>query len=110
MFTPTISIEDLTPGSKKRITINGLELVIVNVGGNVYATQKNCTHSDTDLTEGNLEGCVIECPQHGAMFDVTDGRVLSLPAITPLKTYPAKIENGMIMVDIPEPTEEAPTA
>lgn len=102
MFTPTISIEELTPGSKKRVTVNGIELMIVNVGGNVYATQKNCSHAETDLTDGNLEGCIIECSLHGAMFDVTDGRVLSLPAIMPLKTYPAKIENGIIVVDVPE--------
>lgn len=103
MFTPTFPIEDLPSGSKKCATINGIELMIVNVNGNVYATQKSCTHAQTDLSEGNLEGCIIECPLHGAMFDVTDGRVMSLPAITPLKTYPAKIENGVIMVDIPEP-------
>lgn len=108
MFTPTISIEELEPGSKKRVTLNGLELMIVNVNGNVYATQKSCSHAESDLTEGNLEGCIIECPMHGAMFDITDGRVLSLPATSPLKVYPAKIENGIIMVDVPEP-EEAPT-
>ncbi len=103
MFTPTFPIEDLASGSKKCTIINGIDLMIVNVNGNVYATQKSCSHAQTDLSEGNLEGCIIECPLHGAMFDVTDGRVLSLPAINPLKTYPAKIENGVIMVDVPEP-------
>lgn len=106
MFTPTISIEELAPGTKKRVTIDNTELMVVNVNGSVYATQRHCSHAESDLTEGNLEGCIIECPLHGAMFDVTDGRVMSLPAITPLKIYPAKIENGMVMVNMPDITEQ----
>lgn len=99
MFTPTIAIETLKPGEKTGYELNGTKLMIANVGGNVYAVQKSCTHAETDLTEGNLEGCIIECPLHGAMFDITDGKVVSLPATAPLKTYPVKIENGMILID-----------
>lgn len=110
MFSPTISIEQLTPGNKTAFTINDINLMIANVNGTIYATQKNCTHADEDLTEGHLEGSIIECPVHGAMFDIIDGRTLSLPAVPPLKTYPAKIENGIILVDVPElpvaPSEE----
>jgi len=79
--------------------------MIANVNGNIYATQKTCTHDNEDLTQGHLEGSIIECP-NGSMFDMVDGRVLSLPAVSPLKTYPAKIENGMVMVDIPETPAE----
>lgn len=99
MFTSTIPIEQLEPGKKTAFELNGTELMIANVGGSVYAMQRSCTHAETDLCEGNLEGCIIECPLHGAMFDITDGKVVSLPATAPLKTYPAKIENGMILVD-----------
>lgn len=102
MFTPTISIEELPTGAKKCVIAGPIEVMVVNVQGNVYATQKHCTHAEANLAEGNLEGCIIECPLHGAMFDVRDGKVMSLPATIPLKTYPAKIENGVIMVDIPE--------
>ena len=105
MFTPTLPIEQLESGKKTKFEINGIKLMIANVGGNVYATQRMCSHAESDLVEGNLEGCVIECAMHGAMFDITDGKVLSLPATSPLKTYPAKIENGMIMVDVPEQSE-----
>lgn len=106
MFSPTISIEQLTPGNKTAFTIHGIDLMLANVNGNIYATQKSCTHAEENLTEGHLEGSIIECPAHGAMFDIVNGRVLSLPAVTPLKTYPAKVENGIIMVDVPEPPSD----
>lgn len=102
MFTPTISIENLKPGEKTKYEINGTKLMIANINGEAYAVQLSCSHEKSDLTEGNLEGCVIECARHGAMFDIRDGKVLSLPATQPLKTYPTKIENGMILVDIPQ--------
>ncbi len=109
MFTPTISIEQLPSGEKTGATLNGVELLIANVGGNIYAAQRHCTHSGEDLVAGHLEGSIIECPLHGAMFDLVDGRILSLPAVSPLKTFPAKIENGLIMIDLPEP-ESSPTS
>ena len=107
MFTPTVSIEELKPGEKMKFEINGLKLMIVNINGEAYATARSCSHAESDLTEGSLEGCVIECAHHGAMFDVRDGKVLSLPATQPLTIYPTKIENGMILVDIPETNETA---
>ncbi len=107
MFTPTISIEELTLGKKIKFEINGVKIMIANINGEAYAVQRSCSHAESDLTEGSLEGCVIECARHGAMFDVRDGKVLSLPATQPLKTYPTKIENGMVFVDIPEVIETA---
>lgn len=101
MFTPTLPIEDLAPGAKKGITVNSTPILVANVNGNIYATQRNCTHAEEDLIGGNLEGSIIECPLHGAMFDIVDGRVVSLPAVTPLKIYQAKIENGIVMIDVP---------
>lgn len=102
MFMPTVTIEALPSGEKTKFEINEIKLMIANINGVAYAVQRICSHADADLSEGTLEGCVIECPLHGGMFDVRDGKVLSLPATQPLKTYPTKIENGMIFVDIPE--------
>jgi 3-phenylpropionate/trans-cinnamate dioxygenase ferredoxin subunit/naphthalene 1,2-dioxygenase system ferredoxin subunit len=99
MFNATVPIETLKPGEKIGYELNGTKLLIANVNGNIYAVEQSCTHEETNLAEGNLEGCIIECPLHGAMFDITDGKVVSLPATVPLKTYPAKIENGMIFID-----------
>lgn len=106
MFTPTIGIEQLEEGQKKPFEINGIKILMANINGVPYAVQRICSHAESDLAEGNLEGCVIECPLHGAMFDMRDGKVLSLPATQPLKSFPAKIENGIIMVDVPELEKE----
>lgn len=84
----------------KKIKVGEIDVILYNVNGEIHATQFSCTHTLTDLSEGRLEGCIIECPLHGGMFDVRDGSVQALPAVTPLKIYPVKVENTVIHVDV----------
>jgi 3-phenylpropionate/trans-cinnamate dioxygenase ferredoxin subunit len=86
-------------GQGVRFDIGDEPIAVWNVDGVYYATQDTCTHEETFLTEGDLWGDVIECPLHGAQFDVTNGEVLSLPAVVPLRTYPVKIEDGKLYVE-----------
>ncbi|NIT61691.1 MAG: Rieske 2Fe-2S domain-containing protein [Aliifodinibius sp.] len=66
-----------------------------------YAIDDECTHDAASLAEGEvMEKCVIECPRHGARFDIKTGKNLSLPAVVPVDTYPTKVENGMVMVEV----------
>ena len=70
-------------------------------GGGFYAVDDLCTHDDGPLGEGELFETAIECPRHGARFDVKTGKVLCLPATLPIKTYPVQIDqNGTIAVKI----------
>jgi len=64
----------------------------------IYAIENVCSHDDGPLGEGSLTGKVVECPRHGARFDVTNGTVLRLPAATPLDTFPIRISDGWIEV------------
>lgn len=71
-----------------------------NVGGEFYAIADVCTHDRGPLGEGRLRGSVIECPRHGARFDVRDGSVKALPAVKPLPTYPVVVRDDVIEVAI----------
>jgi len=95
-----VAQEEAVPeGAGLRVEIDEEPVAIWNVAGTLYATAETCTHEEASLTEGDLWGEVVECPLHGAQFDVRTGQVLSLPAIFPLHTYPIKVQDGMIYVD-----------
>jgi nitrite reductase/ring-hydroxylating ferredoxin subunit len=81
--------------------VNGLQLAIFRSGGKFYATAEHCTHEDESLEEGWLDGCQIECPRHGAMFDLRTGEAISLPATDPLAVYPVRIDGTDIWVEVP---------
>ena len=89
---------ELAPGASLRVEIGDTAVAVWNVEGAYYATQDSCTHEETSLAEGDLWGDVVECPLHGAQFDVTTGEVLSLPAVVSLKTYPVKVDAGKLYV------------
>ena len=73
-------------------------MLVCNVGGEFYAIADVCTHDRGRLGEGRLRGSVIECPRHGARFDVRDGSVKAPPAVTPLPTYPVEVRDDVIEV------------
>ena len=97
-WIPAARVGDVEPGEGFLAEINGAAVAIWNVDGKYYATSDVCTHEETSLSAGDLWGEVIECPLHGAQFDVRTGEVLSLPAIFPLPTYPVKVEDDTIYV------------
>lgn len=86
--------EAIEPGEALRVELDDDAIAIWNIEGEFYATSDTCTHEEASLTEGDLWGEVVECPLHGAQFDVRTGAVLSLPAMLPLPTYPVKVEDG----------------
>lgn len=100
-FVAICSVADLGPGEMKRLDIAGQPIAVYNLGGRFYATAAICTHEHADLTEGELDGKRVSCPLHGARFDVATGRVLSPPAFKPLKTFPARVHDDQVEVDLP---------
>lgn len=87
-------------GTVKQVIVGGKEIAIFNVDGQFYATADECTHDEAMLSEGELFGAVVECPLHGARFDVRTGKALSLPAVYPVKTYDIRLIEGQIQLHV----------
>jgi 3-phenylpropionate/trans-cinnamate dioxygenase ferredoxin component len=96
---PIAKRADVPPGTAKRVEVDGVEVLLCNYDGNLYAVEDVCTHDGGPLDQGVLEGCVIECPRHGATFDVRTGAALSLPAIEPLPTYRVRVEGDDVYIE-----------
>jgi 3-phenylpropionate/trans-cinnamate dioxygenase ferredoxin subunit len=93
---------DVRPGRARAVEAGARCMLLCNVDGVIYAVADVCTHDRGPLGEGRLRGNAIECPRHGARFDVRDGSVLTPPAIRPLPTFPVRVLDGRIEVALPE--------
>jgi 3-phenylpropionate/trans-cinnamate dioxygenase ferredoxin component len=91
--------DEIGPGEKKIYEVDGLMVVVVNLGGEYYCVEDVCTHDGGPLGEGRLDDGQIICPRHGARFDVRTGDALTLPAFEPVATYQVKVENGDLLVE-----------
>jgi nitrite reductase/ring-hydroxylating ferredoxin subunit len=94
---PTASLRDGVPSGTR---IRGIPIAVYKVGTEVFATHDVCTHAYALLSDGFLEGHTIECPLHGAMYDVRTGKCLAVGACD-LKTYPVRVADGVVNVLLP---------
>ena len=97
-------LSELPPGSVKVIEPSpDLSIGIFNAGGELFAIEDRCSHDDGPLCEGDWDPdeCVVVCPRHGANFDIRTGKALTLPAYIPVDTYPVKVVDGDIVVELP---------
>ncbi len=81
-------------------TANGVEVVLVQSEGEIFALEDRCSHQDFPLSDGEVENGTIECVFHGARFDVRTGKAVQLPAIRPVKSYPVEVRDDEIYVDV----------
>lgn len=88
-------------GTAHVVEADGLRLALCNTGDGFYAIDDVCTHDGGPLDQGTLSGRQIECPRHGARFDVVTGKALCLPAIRPVRTYPTRLSGESIEVELP---------
>jgi len=96
-----IAIAEIPPGTVRRFMQPGRPaLAIYNVGGAFFVTSDTCTHGMASLSEGTLDGDVIECPWHAGAFNVRTGAVVSMPCTDPIKTYAAIVEDGTVFVEL----------
>jgi 3-phenylpropionate/trans-cinnamate dioxygenase ferredoxin subunit len=97
---PVASVSAIPPGATKRVEVDGVGVLLCNADGTIYAIEDVCTHDGGPLDEGELDGCRIMCPRHGALFDVTTGAALTLPAVIPLPTYTVRVEGDDVFVEV----------
>jgi len=87
-----VDVSDLPPGATRPVESGRRKALLCNVAGAFYAVAERCTHAAFSMAEGRLEGPHLECPLHGALFDVRDGSPVRRPASKPLATYPVEVE------------------
>ncbi|HEB80615.1 MAG TPA: non-heme iron oxygenase ferredoxin subunit [Chromatiales bacterium] len=85
-------------GSCRKLDVDGVLVAVFNVDGEFFALEDVCTHDGGELTGGRFEGEVIECPRHGAQFNVKTGEVLAPPAYEPVPTLPVRVYEGIVQV------------
>jgi 3-phenylpropionate/trans-cinnamate dioxygenase ferredoxin subunit len=89
---------ELPPGGKILLEIDGRAIALFNVDGTFYAIDDVCTHDGGPLAEGDLVGCSIQCPRHGARFDVRTGKPLCMPAVEPVATHQVEVRGDELFV------------
>jgi 3-phenylpropionate/trans-cinnamate dioxygenase ferredoxin subunit len=95
-------VEALPPGSVKIVVSGSISIGVYNLDGEFYAIEDRCSHDDGPLCEGDFdleEGYAI-CPRHGAHIDIRSGRPLTLPAVFPVETFPVRVEDGIVKVQV----------
>jgi 3-phenylpropionate/trans-cinnamate dioxygenase ferredoxin subunit len=101
-FVRVAKAADLPPGSRTLVEVGEETIIIVNLNGDFHAIADLCTHDGGPLEDGEVvDGC-IECPRHGALFDIRTGKVRRLPATDPIPTYEVRVEGDDIYVAAPD--------
>ena len=94
-------IDEIEPGTARVVEVGGQSIALCRVeDGDLYAIENRCTHDDGPLGEGELEGDRIECPRHGALFDVTTGRAVTLPAIGKVRCFAVSVAEGQVRIEV----------
>jgi 3-phenylpropionate/trans-cinnamate dioxygenase ferredoxin subunit len=95
-------LEELPPGSVKIVHAGQISVGVYNLGGVLYAIEDRCSHDDGPLCEGDYdveEGFAV-CPRHGSQIDIRTGAALTLPAVLPVETFPVRVDEGIVKVDL----------
>lgn len=100
-FVQVVEANDVPPGERLLVEVDGEPIAIFNVSGKFYAIGDVCTHDDGPLGDGELDGYQIICPRHGARFDIRNGKALTLPAVVDTPWYPVRVQDGWVEVGLP---------
>ena len=102
MFVKVAKASEIPDPGKQYFEVGDRLVVLFHVGGVFYCLEDICTHDGGPLGEGRLQGETIACPRHGAKFDITTGKALSMPATVDTNVYPVKIDGDDVLVDVGE--------
>lgn len=95
------STEDVPKGTVVSADVGGTPVAIVHAeDDNFYAIYDECSHEQIALSEGEVDGCTLECWLHGSRFDLRSGEPTGLPATVPVQVYPVEVHDGDIYLNI----------
>lgn len=89
---------DLPESGGVKVEIASTPVALFRVGDTAYAVADRCSHAEASLSEGVVFGLEVECPRHGAVFDLATGEALTLPATKPVAVYRTVVEDGDVFV------------
>ncbi|MBO0607784.1 non-heme iron oxygenase ferredoxin subunit [Myceligenerans salitolerans] len=107
-FQTACLTDDLAPEEAMLVELDGVDgapvpvAVVRDADGDYHAISDICSHGQVSLSDGEVEGCLVECWLHGSQFDVRTGQPVQLPAIRPVPVYPVKVDEGKVLIDIDE--------
>lgn len=101
-YVTVAKADDLREEEVMVVQAGGRRMALCRVAGEIYCVDDVCTHDGGPLGEGFVIDHEIECPRHGARFDLRTGEVTALPATAPIHTYRARVQDGEVQVEVPE--------
>lgn len=87
---------EMLPGEYRVVWDGDTPIAVFNIDGDYYAVEDTCTHDGGELAGGDVYGFEVECPRHGARFDLRSGAVTRLPAVVPIASFPVRLEDGAV--------------
>lgn len=93
-----IKKDEIQVGQREVFDTDYGSILLMNIDNTFYAVENMCSHEEYELSEGELKGCELECPKHGAWFDVRSGEALAPPATRPIKIFAARVEGDDVQV------------
>jgi nitrite reductase/ring-hydroxylating ferredoxin subunit len=100
-FEEVAKTSEVPAGAMKVVKVSGIDVMVANIEGQMYAIADKCTHVGGPLGKGKLAGSVVECPWHGSKFDVKTVAVIEGPAQKPEPTFQVKVENSAVWIKKP---------
>lgn len=97
-FVRVGTLADIPVGTARQVVVDGRKIAVARTASGVYAVDDTCTHEEQSLAAGPVVGDLVVCPKHGSRFHLPTGRVMTLPAVRPVRTYPVRIEGDEILV------------
>jgi len=91
---------DIPPGQLHKISVDGKDILVINLDGNYFAMDDTCTHAGASLSEGSIDGDVITCGWHGAKFNCKNGKLTKFPAkINDVKSYNVTVDADEVFIE-----------
>jgi len=97
---PVTPISTIRSGEMQCFVVNQQRIIVAHIEGELFAFDEMCSHEDYPLLNGALRSDHIECPLHGSRFCLRTGKPMEEPATDAIRTYPAELDNGMIVIEL----------
>jgi 3-phenylpropionate/trans-cinnamate dioxygenase ferredoxin subunit len=102
-FERVCALSELDDQEPLAVKVGGTEVAVIRTEGEVFAIRDECSHAAIALSEGEVEGCLVECWLHGSTFDLRTGKPTTPPATEPVAVYPVRVDGDDVLVDVHNP-------